>query len=222
METEAMKPKLIVFASGTKTGGGSGFEVLVKSVEVGDLDAEIVAVVSNHEHGSVRERADRLGVPFIHFPGPWSAENYREIVRQSGTEWVALSGWLKLVSGLDPRRTFNIHPGPVPEFGGKGMHGHHVHEAVMQAFHDGRIRESAISMHFVTEEYDKGPVFFRCPIRILDTDTPDTLGARVNEAEHRWQPYITDLVVHGKIGWNGTDLQSLWTPEDYSFKPRTQ
>ncbi|OGY90957.1 MAG: hypothetical protein A3B31_03065 [Candidatus Komeilibacteria bacterium RIFCSPLOWO2_01_FULL_53_11] len=216
-----MKPKLIIFASGTKTGGGSGFENLVRSTRDGELNAEIVAVVSNHEHGGVRERADRLGIAFVHFPGPWITENYREIVERSSAEWVALSGWLKLASGLDPRKTFNIHPGPVPEFGGKGMHGHHVHEAVMQAYREGRIKESAVSMHFVTTKYDEGPVFFRMPVRILDTDTPETLGARVNAAEHRWQAKITDLVIHGKIGWNGTDPRSLWTPDDYSFKPRS-
>src|SRR6266853_3160370 len=96
------KPKLIIFASGTKTGGGSGFENLVKSnrSKSGDLNADIVAVVSNHEHGGVREKADRLKVPFIYFTEPWTSDKYQEIA--SKADFVALSGWLKLVTGLDP------------------------------------------------------------------------------------------------------------------------
>ena len=66
------RPKLFIFASGTATGGGSGFEKLVTASRNGVLDADIVGVVSNHEHGGVRERAERLGVPFFYFPGPYT------------------------------------------------------------------------------------------------------------------------------------------------------
>ena len=71
-----MRPKLLIFASGTKDGGGAGFENLVNAARAGTLDAEIVAVVSNHEHGGVRERAERLGIPFNHFPGTKEDKNY--------------------------------------------------------------------------------------------------------------------------------------------------
>src|SRR6185312_13666500 len=67
------KPKLVIFASGTNDGGGSGFENLVRSPEV---DAEIIGVVSNHERGGVRMRSERLGVPFIYFPGPFTESGY--------------------------------------------------------------------------------------------------------------------------------------------------
>src|SRR5262249_41418476 len=105
--------------------------------------------------------------------------------------------------------TFNIHPGPLPEFGGAGLYGHHVHEAVMKAYRERRVTQSAVSMHFVTEKFDEGPVFFSHPVEILPDDTPETLGARVNEAEHRYQPEITNLVIHGKISWDGKDPKTL-------------
>ncbi len=209
-----MIPKLLIFASGTKTGGGSGFENLVKSVP-DKLQAEIVGVVSSREHGGVRERAERLGVPFIYMGKPYTASAYQEIVAKTGAEFVALSGWLKKVSGLDPKTTFNIHPGPLPRFGGAGMYGHYVHEAVLAAYKRGEITHSAVSMHFVTEEYDEGPIFLRKNVPIQSDDTPETLGARVNEAEHYWQPVATNAVLHGEVHWDGKDPKSLTTLPDF-------
>ncbi len=204
------RPKLIVFASGGAEGGGSGFEKLVLATKNGELKADIVAVVSNHENGGVREKADRLGILFIYFAAPYTAEEYRRIVSSVGANFVALSGWIKLVRGLDPRTTFNIHPGPLPRFGGKGMHGEHVHQAVIEAYKRGEVTHSAINMHFVTEEYDKGPTFFSLPIEILPDDTAETLFKRANAMEHKWQPIMTSKVVNGEIGWDGKDPSSLF------------
>lgn len=201
--------RLIVFASGSKDGGGSGFEKLVEARNTGLLGAEIVAVVSNHEHGGVRKKADRLKIPFLFMDAPYTKEKYREILKTTRAEFVSLSGWLKLVSGLDPRRTINIHPGPLPRFGGKGLYGHHVHEAVMEAYKKGEVTHSAVTMHFVTERYDEGPVFFRQPVEIFPDDTPKTLGKRVNLEEHKWQPIMTNRVISGKIHWDGHDKYSL-------------
>ena len=211
------KPHIVVFASGSKDGGGSGFEKLVKNSRTKALSAQIVAVVSNHETGGVCTRARQLGVPFIHFPGPWTAERYQQIFALVRADFTALSGWLKLVSGLDPRTTINIHPGPLPRFGGYGMHGHHVHEAVMKAYRAGEITHSAVCMHFVTSEYDRGPVFFRRHVRIDPDDTPESLAARVNAEEHAWQSVITNLVVTGRISWNGSAPKSLKVPCGYSI-----
>ncbi len=205
-----IKPKLIIFASGTKNGGGSGFENLVNAERNGILNADIVAVVSNHEHGGVRERANRLHVPFVYFPAPWTAKKYQEIIK--GSDFVALSGWLKMVEDLDPKTTFNIHPGPLPRFGGDGMYGHYVHEAVMGAYEKGWVKNSAVSMHFVTDGYDRGPIFFSQSVPILPDDTAETLAKRVNEAEHKWQPIVTDQVLSGKISWDGVNSKTLVSP----------
>lgn len=216
-------PRLLIFASGSATGGGSGFENLVKAAKRGALQAEIVGVVSNREHGGVRERADRLGIPFHHFPKSPTAEDYHRIAWETQADFFALSGWLKLVVGLDPmtrfnsRTVFNIHPGPLPKFGGDGMYGHHVHEAVMEAFVKGEVTHSAVSMHFVTEGYDRGPVFFNLPVDILPDDSAETLARRVNDAEHFYQPLITDMVVSGQIKWDGENPASLVTPDGYRW-----
>ncbi|MBI5470272.1 hypothetical protein HY968_03055 [Candidatus Kaiserbacteria bacterium] len=235
------KPKLIVFASGSKDGGGSGFENLVNAAKSGVLDAEIVAVVSNHENGGVRARAEKLGVPFIYFPGPYDAAGYSSVLQktapkngeaisgltpwpQSGfTGWVALSGWLKKVAGLDPKKTFNIHPALLSfdhgRFGGPGLYGHHVHDAVKAVLDAGELTESGVSMHFVTDEYDRGPVFFEYSVPLQKGMTADEIAKAVNIVEHEWQPKITNMVVQGEISWDGKDPKSLVVPVNYGYLP---
>lgn len=224
MEIEMSRPKILVFASGSAEGGGSGFEKLTLASRSGPLDAEIIAVVSNHANGGVHARADKLDIPFLHFPKPWTAEAYQKFAAASGADFFALSGWLKLVTGLDPktkfnsRTVFNIHPGPLPDFGGPGLYGHHVHEAVIAAFKRREITHSAVTMHFVTGEYDRGPVFFRCNVKINDDDTADSIGTKVNRQEHIHQPKITSMVVNGLIKWDGVNPDSLDVPAEFSIE----
>lgn len=201
--------KLLVFASGSKTGGGSGFANLCTSTYCGEAIANIVAVVSNHAEGGVRNHAEKLRIPFVHFPAPWDGETYFKIMRESGAEFAALSGWLKQTSGLCGKTTFNIHPAPLPRFGGKGMYGHHAHQAVIEAYRRGEITQSAVTMHFVTNEYDKGPVFFTHPVPIFSGDDADSLGRRVLGVEHFFQPIMTAKVLAGEISWDGVDPASL-------------
>lgn len=218
------KPKILIFASGSAESGGSGFEKMVLASRDGTLDADIVAVVSNNANGGVRNRADRFGVPFQHFPKPWDDKSYQRLATKSGADFFLLSGWLKLVTGLDPatrfnsRTVFNIHPGPLPDFGGPGLYGHRVHEAVIAAFKQRKITYSAVSMHFVTEEYDRGPVFFQRKVKINVDDTAETIGARVNQQEHFHQSRITNLVVNDLIKWDGVNPDSLEIPAGYEIE----
>ena len=208
------KPKLLVFAS----GGGSGFEQLVIASRNGTLNVIIVGVISNKENAGVRARAERLGIPFIYHPGPWTAETYQKLIADTGADFVALSGWLKLGLGFDSRKTVNIHPGLLPEFGGKGMYGHYVHEAAIAAYKRGEITHSGLTMHFVDEEFDKGCTFFKFYVKILPDDTALSLGARVNMYEHKYQAFVTNLVVTGQIYWDGVNKDSLVVPEGYKVE----
>ncbi len=205
---EKDKPNILVFASGTKTGGGSGFEVLARAAreQPPALNAWIGGVVTNHCGGGVWQRAGVLGIPAVYWAGPYQAQGYRNFVRYFQADYVMLSGWLKLVAGLDPAKTINIHPGPLPRFGGPNLYGHHVHEAVLAAFRRGEITHSAVTMHFVDEKYDRGPVFFALPVPIEPDDTPDTLAARVNRAEHLWQPRVLNYVVQGQVRLAGHEV----------------
>lgn len=198
----AQKIRILVFASGDARGGGSGFQELVEFSRTHPpvLDAEIVGVISNHPDGGVFKKAQALGIPFDYWPGPFEAKGYQSFVNKYRADFVMCSGWLKFVRGLDPAKTVNIHPGPLPQFGGPGMYGHHVHEAVMAAYRRGEITQSAVTMHFVDETaYDHGPIFFQMPVLIRPDDDAETLAKRVNEKERAWQSHILNLVVHQYI-----------------------
>jgi phosphoribosylglycinamide formyltransferase 1 len=206
--------KLLVFASGDAEGGGSGFKKLVEAMKSGVLQADIVGVVSNHAAGGVYKKALELEIPFFHFSAPWTQLEYQRYVKITSADFVALSGWLKLVHGLDPRTTFNIHPGPLPNFGGPGMYGHHVHEAVLAAYKRGEITYSEVCMHFVTDKYDRGPVFFRRQVKLFSDDTADSIASRVNKVEHEFQSIFTNKVITGQIRWDGKNPLSLVGAEE--------
>lgn len=201
------KPRVLVFASGDKKGGGSGFQELVEFSRINPsvLNAEVVGVVSNYENGGVRKKADALKIPFEYWPGPFDAEGYQNLVKKFKADFVMLSGWLKLVQGLDPKTTVNIHPGPLPDFGGPNMYGHYVHEAVIAAYLRGDIVQSAVTMHFVIDAgedknaYDKGPIIFQFPVLIRPDDDAEILAKRVNEKERAWQAHILNFIVYRQI-----------------------
>lgn len=202
MESDSGAIRVLVFASGDPKGGGSGFQELVEFSRTNPpvLDAQIVGVISNHESGGVRRRADALLISFEYWPGPYNAKGYQAFVEKYRADFVMCSGWLKFVRGLDPARTVNIHPGPLPRFGGAGMYGHYVHEAVMVAYQRGEINQSAVTMHFVDEKaYDHGPIIFQMPVLIRPDDDAESLAKRVNEKERAWQSHILNLVVHQQI-----------------------
>ncbi|NDE68195.1 hypothetical protein EB052_01160 [bacterium] len=199
------KKKLLVFASGGAgpAEGGSGFMNLVVRGREENLGYEVVGVVSSHSNGGVLTKAKHLGIKFHYLSNPRTAEAYRSIITASGAEFVALSGWMHLIDGHDPARTINIHPGPLPRFGGKGMYGHHVHEAVHKALVAKELVKTAVTMHFATPIYDDPrAVFFVCDVPLLPSDTPATIQQMVNRAEHHWQPIMTHRVVTGEIHWS--------------------
>jgi phosphoribosylglycinamide formyltransferase-1 len=201
-------PNILVFASGTKTGGGSGFETMVRAARTRPpiLDAWICAVITNHFAGGVWHRAKALGIPCEYWVGPYLARGYQNFVKYFNADYVMLSGWLKLVAGLEPARTINIHPGPLPRFGGPKLYGHYVHEAVMAAYQRGEITHSAVTMHFVDAIYDHGQILFVLPVPIEPGDTPETLAVKVNRAEQEWQPRVLNYVVHGQVRLVGKEV----------------
>lgn len=206
-------PKLLVFASGGKAPdeGGSGFKKLVEATKTRILRAEIVAVVSNHASGGIFTKSQALDIPFRHSPKGRTAKDYRRLIAEFEAEFVALSGWLGFVMGLDPRTTFNIHPAwDLQRFGGQHFHGHKVHEAVIEAYRRGEVEYSGVSMHFATAKYDDpDAVFFKRRVPILSSYDADTLGRRVNQIEHFWQSEITNRVVQGEISWDGEHPESI-------------
>lgn len=218
-----VKPRIWVLATGESgtDAGGSGVREMVEytKTEPAILNAEIVGVTSNYPAGGVFTKAAKLGIPFEYWPGPFTAQGYRSRFEALGADYTMCSGWLRSVSGLSVARTLNIHPALLPGFGGKGMWGHHAHEAVMAAFHAGAVTQSGVTMHFVTDfekqnqsgiedPYDKGPIIVWFPVFIRSDDTSETLAKRVNEVERVMQARVLDMVVHGHI-WLDEDEKTV-------------
>lgn len=181
--TSPIAPRLAVLAS----GGGSNLQALIDAHERGDLPAPIVLVISNRADAGALERAARHGIPAVHVDwrrDPDPDARVLELLHEHQVDVVVLAGWLRLVDprvlAAYPGRVVNIHPGPLPRFGGRGMYGLHVHEAVLAA----GIDRSGPTVHLVDEHYDEGPILAHVEVPVEAGDTPDTLQRRVLRAEH--------------------------------------
>ena len=184
------------------SGGGTTLQNLLDRVADGSLPAHIVGVVSSREDAFGVERAKRAGVPAaVEARGPGFAERVWAAVRGFDPQLVCLAGWLHLLP-IPPdfrHRVLNIHPSLLPAFGGKGMYGHHVHEAVLSY----GAKVSGCTVHFADDTYDTGPIVVQKCVPVRDADTPDTLAARVFAAECEAYPEAIRLIAAGRVTVQG-------------------
>ncbi|WP_437191944.1 phosphoribosylglycinamide formyltransferase [Planctomicrobium sp. SH527] len=168
------------------SGGGTTLVNLQEQISAGQLNAEIVSVVANRDCKGI-ERSEKLGltaklVTRKQFTG---LEEYSEAIFQDfrtlKIDLVVLGGFLAriLIPADFENRVMNIHPALIPAFCGHGMYGHHVHEAVLAR----GCKVSGCTVHFCDNDYDQGPIILQRTVPVLDDDTPDTVAARVFEAE---------------------------------------
>nr|MEA2796881.1 phosphoribosylglycinamide formyltransferase 1 [Phenylobacterium sp.] len=173
------------------------------AIRAGDLAAESRLLVSNNRSAPALAFAVEAGVPALCIPtqGDPDAADARlaEAMLSHGVEVIVLSGYLRQ---LGPRtlgeyagRILNIHPGPLPAFGGHGMYGRRVHEAVIAA----GVAESGICIHLVDEEYDRGPVLARRAVPVEPGDTAESLEARVTALEPGFFVETLGRIARGEI-----------------------
>lgn len=189
-------PRLGVLVSGR----GSNLQALLDAYARGDLLAPVVVVISNNGNAGALELARARNVPTAHISSTTHEDPGAALLAclyQHEVDLVVLAGYMKL---LDPRvvsayhgRCINIHPAPLPRFGGPGMYGEHVHRAVLEA----RVPLSGPTVHLVTDAYDEGEILAHQPVPVLPGDDPATLAARVLKAEHEllWR-VIRDFFCH--------------------------
>ena len=167
------------------SGGGRTLVNLLENIDAGRLNARVVLVVASKECGGA-ERARERGIPTRVMPGQIPEDELRRVLAQSGAAWVVLAGYLKKVS--IPReyagRVVNIHPALLPAFGGAGMYGMRVHEAVVRA----GVRITGATVHLCDDEYDRGPILEQEAVRVEPTDSPADVAAKVFAAECRVYP----------------------------------
>jgi phosphoribosylglycinamide formyltransferase 1 len=189
-----MRLKLGLLAS----HGGSNLQAILDACRTGRLAADPCVVIANNSDAPGLERARRAGVPAFHLsshthpePDRLDAE-IKATLESHAVNLVVLAGYMKK---LGPRtleryrgRVLNIHPALLPQFGGQGMYGRRVHEAVIAA----RETISGATVHLVDAQYDHGPIVAQREVAIRADDTPDTLAARVLEVEH--ELYVDTLI----------------------------
>jgi phosphoribosylglycinamide formyltransferase-1 len=169
------------------SGRGSNLEALLHALGPA-APARVVLVLSDRPDARALERAREHGVPAEVLSVPADAAEWLVRLERHRTDLVVLAGYLKLVPApVIARfrdRILNIHPALLPAFGGKGMYGLRVHQAVLAS----GARESGATVHLVDEAYDRGAVLGQARVPVLPDDTPDRLAARVLEVEHRLLP----------------------------------
>ncbi len=183
------------------SGGGRSLENLVALERAGALAARVALVVSNTPRSGALGRAARLGIPALvldperKLAPPEFARDAFLAVESQGCELVVLAGFLKLLLVPDAwlGRVLNIHPALLPAFGGPGFYGRRVHEAVLAR----GCTVTGCTVHYVTNEYDAGPILLQRSVAVLDDDDPDTLAARVFEEEKRALPEAIALHLAG-------------------------
>ena len=184
--------KIAIFASGS----GSNAENIIQYFAQKPQFC-VKSVFCNVPDAYVLERAKKYRIPTFVF----NREEFRnpdKVFRQlqeQEIDFIVLDGllWLmpSFITAAWPNKIVNIHPALLPAYGGKGMYGHYVHEAVIAAGE----KESGITIHYVNDHYDQGAIIFQAKCPVLPTDTPDDLAARIHELEYRYFPEIIEKTI---------------------------
>lgn len=184
---------------------GTNLQAIIDACASGRLDAEPAVVISNNSGSGAAERARRHDIPFRHLSARTHAtaaaldRAILETLEKHGVELVVLVGYMKK---LGPQtltrfagRVINTHPALLPRFGGQGMYGMRVHEAVLAAGE----RETGVSVHVVDQDYDTGPVLAQCVVPVEPGDTPESLAERVLAREHAFLVETLAAIADGRI-----------------------
>lgn len=190
------------------SGRGSNLQAIIDAIEAGQVQARIVAVISNKKEAVALERARKHGIKDLFvdpkpFSGrPDSREAYDrsllEVLQQHEAELVLLAGYMKIVTTVlvnaYANRMMNIHPSLLPSFPGLD---------VQKKAIDWGCKLAGCTVHFVTEGVDEGPIIIQAAVPILDADTPETLAARILVQEHKIYPRAVQLFAEGRLGVDG-------------------
>lgn len=187
------------------SGNGSNMRSVVAACRDGRLDAVPAIVISNNSSSGAITWAAAEGISTAHLSSATHPEEasldeaIRDALQEHAVDLVLLLGYMRL---LGPRtlaayrdRVVNIHPGPLPRFGGQGMYGQRVHQAVL----DAGVPETAVTIHLVDEVYDRGRILAVSPVPVLPGDDVTTLAGRVLEEEHRFLVATLERIARGEI-----------------------
>jgi phosphoribosylglycinamide formyltransferase-1 len=179
--------KIAIFASGS----GSNAERIVEFFNSND-EIEVSLILTNNPTAGVIERAQRLNIPLVIFNKKVFSKTDKivEMLQLQRIDWVILAGFLWLVPTnlikAFENRMINIHPSLLPKYGGKGMWGHHVHEAVVA----NKEVETGITIHYVNENYDEGKIIFQAKCDVTETDSAEAVAQKIHLLEYQYFPEV--------------------------------
>ena len=188
-----MPKKIAIFASGS----GSNAENIINYFS-GCSDVSFPLILCNKKEAFVHERAKKLNIPSIIF-NKIQLENGEvlSLLQKEGIDFIVLAGFLLKVPenilAFYPDKVVNIHPALLPKYGGKGMYGMKVHEAVVA---NGE-KESGITIHYVNERYDEGAIIAQYKCEVLPGDSPEDVARKVHELEYEYFPGVIERVIKG-------------------------
>lgn len=187
--------RIAIFASGTGTNAQKIIDHFRKREDV-----QVALILSNNPAAGVLKIAEQEKIPFLVIEKDrfFRSELYVQLLQEKKIEWIVLAGflWKVPLSMLRafPHRIINIHPALLPKYGGKGMYGARVHEAVLAA-HD---KESGITIHYVDEIYDHGKIIFQATCPVTENDDPDSLAKKIHALEYEHFPRIIEQLAAQK------------------------
>jgi phosphoribosylglycinamide formyltransferase-1 len=185
--------RILIFASGS----GTNAENIIKYFKNSSL-ATVNYVISNNSGAGVLERAKRLGVPSrVYNRGEISSDSFLKFLKEEA-DFIVLAGFLlKVPDGIIeafPESIINIHPALLPKYGGKGMYGMHVHQAVVT----NKEPITGITIHYVNENYDEGAIIFQKSVKLEEGDTADEVAAKIHALEQENFPRVIEEILKGK------------------------
>ncbi|MBE0662377.1 MAG: phosphoribosylglycinamide formyltransferase [Bacteroidales bacterium] len=187
-----MSKRIVILASGS----GTNAEAIARYFEPG-ANAKVTLIMSNRCDAYVLERAKKLNIPANCFSRTelYETDLVLNRLKAENPSLIVLAGFLWLMPDNIirnfTRQIINIHPALLPKYGGRGMYGSKVHEAVIAAAE----KESGISIHYVNEKYDEGDIIFQARCPVLPNDTPETLAQRIHALEHRHYPEVIEKLL---------------------------
>ncbi|WP_298779574.1 phosphoribosylglycinamide formyltransferase [uncultured Polaribacter sp.] len=183
--------RIVVFASGS----GTNAENIIKFFNHTKI-AKVTQVLCNNEHAKVFDRCKNLNISCLHFNRTdFLKEDTILNLLKEQADYIILAGFLwkipeKIIKAF-PNKIINIHPALLPKYGGKGMYGMHVHNAVKE----NNETETGITIHYVNENYDEGAIIYQAKTQLTTEDTPKTIAAKIHELEQRYFPRIIEEVI---------------------------
>ena len=203
-----MSVRVAVLASGS----GTNLQAILDHFASlhGRAPGRVVLVVSDRKDAGALDRARHAGAEAVHLPASQSNAELGALLSEHEIRVVALAGYLRLIPA-DVTRTFrgrivNVHPALLPKFGGSGMYGMKVHEAVLAS----GAKESGATVHFVDDQYDRGTIIARAKVPVLAGDTPSSLAARVLKEEHTLYPKVVAALCAGTVTLHQDGTVSGW------------